>query len=528
MPLLRASVRAQCAAPSLPTCGWICPPVGAPNSSRGGCDPRSAGLKPALPSARTFSFSSAPDSANYPTRMNSLSRVLYCVLFFANCAPVFAAETARPNILFILMDDMGWTDLGSFGSKFYKSPNIDALAAQGMKFTQAYAACPVCSPTRASILTGKYPARLHLTDFIPGRNVMSDQKLLRPDFHKQLPLEEVTIAEELKKAGYISGAFGKWHLGGKGFEPQQQGFDVGVAVDARGGLPGSSEPGTGDYEITGQSLKFIEANRDKPFFAYVAYHTPHIPLAAPREMVDKYEALIHPAWPHTNATYAAMVEVADAQIGRLLARLQELNLETNTVVIFTSDNGGLHVREWKGVVKATQNLPLRAGKGYLYEGGTRVPLIVRWPGVVKPGTTRTNAVSSVDYFPTILQIAGVKTATNQIVDGQSILPLLSESDGMKPRDLFWHYPHYPNQGGAPGGAIVDGDFKLIEFYEDGHWELYNLREDLGEKNNLAETMPAKAAQLAARLDVWRRNVGAQMMFPNPIWESGKPRAIPPE
>ena len=460
--------------------------------------------------------------------MNFLSRALLCFLFLNAWPRPCAAEAAKPNFLFILMDDMGWTDLGCYGSKFYKSPNIDALAAQGMKFTQAYAACPVCSPTRASILTGKYPARLHLTDFIPGRKVMTDQKLLRPDFNKELPLEEVTIAEELKQAGYVSGAFGKWHLGGKGFEPQQQGFEVGFASDPRGGLPGSDEPGKGDYEITEQSLKFIEANRDRPFFAYVGYHTPHIPLAAPKKMVEKYEQEINPALPHTNATYAAMIEVADAQIGRLLARLKEWNLETNTVVIFTSDNGGLHVREWKGVVKATQNLPLRAGKGYLYEGGTRVPLIVRWPGVIQPGTTRTNAVSSVDFFPTLLEIAGVKIATNQVVDGLSLLPVLTETGSLKPRELFWHYPHYPNQGGAPGGAIVADDFKLIEFYEDGHWELYDLRDDIGEKNNLAETMNAKAVQLAAKLDVWRREVGAQMMFPNPIWDSSKPRLIPSE
>jgi len=460
--------------------------------------------------------------------MNFLCRALLCFLFINISPRPCAAAAAKPNFLFILMDDMGWTDLGCYGSKFYKSPNIDALAAQGMKFTQAYAACPVCSPTRASILTGKYPARLHLTDFIPGRKVMTDQKLLRPDFNKELPLDEVTIAEELKKAGYVSGAFGKWHLGGKGFEPQQQGFEIGFASDPRGGLPGSDEPGKGDYEITEQSLKFIEANRDKPFCAYVCYHTPHIPLATPKKMVEKYEQEINPALPHTNATYAAMIEVADAQIGRLLARLKEWNLETNTVVFFTSDNGGLHVREWKGVVKATQNLPLRAGKGYLYEGGTRVPLIVRWPGVIQPGATRTNAVSSIDYFPTLLEIADVKIPTNQVVDGQSLLPLLNETGSVKPRELFWHYPHYPNQGGAPGGAIVAGDFKLIEFYEDGHWELYNLRDDNGEKNNLAETMNAKAAQLAAKLDLWRREVGAQMMFPNPIWDSSKPRLIPSE
>jgi len=321
-----------------------------------------------------------------------------------------AAENKKPNFVFILMDDMGWTDLSCYGSKFYQSPNIDKLASQGMKFTEAYAACPVCSPTRASILTGKYPARLHLTDFIPGRKILPDQKLLRPEFNLELPLEEITLAEALKSAGYVSGQFGKWHLGKKGFEPEQQGFDVGFAANASGGLPNSDEPGKGEYEITEATLKFIEQNREKPFFAYVAYNTPHIPLAAPKKLVEKYEKQINPALTHTNAVYAAMIESADTQIGRILTKLDELKLDKNTVVIFTSDNGGLHVREWKREVKATRNDPLRAGKGYLYEGGIREPLIVRWPGVVKQGVLCTSVMTSVDYFPTLLEIAGVKIA----------------------------------------------------------------------------------------------------------------------
>ncbi|MEO6035135.1 MAG: sulfatase [Verrucomicrobiota bacterium] len=458
--------------------------------------------------------------------MNLASRLL--LFFLVGSAPLFAAEPTRPNFLFILMDDMGWTDLGCYGSKFYRSPNVDALAAQGMKFTQAYAACPVCSPTRASILTGKYPARLHLTDFIPGRAVMDDQKLLRPDFRKQLPLEEITLAEALKPAGYVSGAFGKWHLGGKGFEPMEQGFDTTFAGNPQGGMPGSKEEGKGEFEITEAALKFLDANRARPFFAYVCYNTPHIPLAAPAEMVEKYEKRIDPTASHTNAVYASMIESADTQIGRLLAKLDELKLDQKTVVIFTSDNGGLHVREWKRSVKATQNLPLRAGKGYLYEGGVRVPLIVRWPGVVNPATVQTNVTTSVDYFPTLLQIAGVAISTNQPVDGQSLLPLLAQNSAMRPRAIFWHYPHYPNQGGAPGGAVREGDFKLIEFYEDGRWELYNLREDIGETKDLAEAQPAKAAQLAAKLDLWRRNVGAEMMLPNPNWNPAKPRYVPAE
>ncbi len=453
-------------------------------------------------------------------------------LVFALCFSIVpaakSAPDAKPNFVFILMDDMGWTDLGCYGSKFYQTPNIDKLAAQGMKFTDAYAACPVCSPTRASILTGKYPARLKVTDFIPGRANYPDQPLSQADGRDQLALEEITLAEALKKAGYISGAFGKWHLGKKGFEADKQGFDVAPPSDASGGFPDSKEPGKGDFQITEQALQFIAENREKPFFAYVAYNTPHIPLFAPKKLVEKYEQRIDPTFPHTNAHYAAMIEGADTQIGRLLAKLDELKLSENTVVIFTSDNGGLHVREWKREVKATQNDPLRAGKGYLYEGGIREPLIVRWPGVVKQGVVCTNAMTSVDYFPTLLEIAGVKIPENQIIDGQSILPLLKGTLSTKPRELYWHYPHYPNQGGSPGGAIREGDFKLIDFYEDGHWELYNLRDDVGEKNNLASVMPEKAYQLATKLDVWRRNVGAEMPLPNPEWDSSKVRVVPAE
>lgn len=460
--------------------------------------------------------------------MKIVPRISFFLLLFVACASSFAADKAKPNFVFILMDDMGWTDLGCYGSRFYQSPNIDKLATQGMKFTEAYAACPVCSPTRASILTGKYPARLKVTDYIPGRKNRSDQPLLQADNQNQLALEETTLPEVLKNAGYISGIFGKWHLGGKDFGPDKQGFDVAPPDDARSGLPGSNEPGKGDYQITQHALDFIEANRAKPFFAYVAYHTPHIPLAAPQNLVAKYEARIDPKLPHTNATYAAMIEVADAQIGRLLQKLDELKLAENTVVIFNSDNGGLHVREWKNEVKATRNTPLRGGKGYLYEGGIRVPLIVRWPGVVKAGSICDSPMSSVDYFPTVLEIADVKIPKGQILDGQSILPLFKGVPQSGPRTFYWHYPHYPNQGGAPGGAVREGDFKLIEFYEDGHWELYNVRDDISEKTNLAEIIPDKAAQLATKLDVWRRNVGAEMMLPNPGWNPNLIRKVPSE
>jgi arylsulfatase A len=433
----------------------------------------------------------------------------------------------KPNIVFILLDDMGWTDLGCFGSKFYQSPNIDRLAAQGIKFTEAYAACPVCSPTRASILTGKYPARLHLTDWLPGRADRPDQKLARPVFLKQLPLEELTLAEALKPAGYVSGAFGKWHLGGKGFLPQDQGFDASDPDDARGRSPGSSDDEKGEFGLTEAALKFIGENKEKPFFLYLPYNSVHIPLGARHELVEKYEKRIQPGANHTNAVYAAMIESVDAQIGRILARLDELKLADRTVIFFMSDNGGLHVREQQNI-KVTSNVPLRAGKGFLYEGGIRVPLIVRWPGRVKPGTVCRDAVVSVDFFPTILEIAGVKVSPQQVLDGESIVPLLKETAKPRQREIYWHYPHYANQGGPPGGAIRDGDFKLIEFYEDNHVELYNVREDMNERNNLAYKNKAKAQELANKLAAWRQQVGAQMMRPDPDFDPTLSRAVPPE
>ena len=440
--------------------------------------------------------------------------------------PVSSRAAERPpNFVFILMDDMGTTDLSCFGSKFYQSPNIDRLASEGMKFTQAYAACPVCSPTRASIMTGKYPARVHLTDFIPGRKIMPDQKLARPDFNLQLPLEEVTLPEKLKSKGYVSGAFGKWHLGRKGFEPEQQGFDVYDAGDAAGGSPGSKEAEKGEYGITENAMAFIDKNKDRPFFLYVPYYSVHIPLNAKQELVDKYEKLRRNEEQHTNSVYAAMIESVDAQIGRLMKKIDDVKLRENTVVIFASDNGGLSVKEGERS-PATSNYPFREGKGYLHEGGIRVPVIVRWPGVVAAGTVSSNVISSVDYFPTLMELAGIQLTPRDIVDGKSIVPLLKPNAPARARDVYWHYPHYSNQGGAPGGAIRDGDWKLIQWFEDGSCELYNVAEDVSEKRNLASQMPDKVAELVAKLDLWRRNVGADMMLDNPNWDPTLKRKIP--
>jgi len=441
-----------------------------------------------------------------------------------------AAAPPPPNVILIVIDDLGWTDLGCFGSKFYQTPNIDRLAAGGMKFTCAYAACPVCSPTRAGIMTGKYPARLQLTDWIPGRGDGPTQKLLRPDFLKQLPLDEVTLAEALKPAGYVSANIGKWHLGGKGFGPEDQGFDLNVAGSDSGSpanyfypyrnpnrsMPKLEQGEPGEYltdRLTSEAEKFIEQNRDKPFFLYLPHFAVHIPLTAKADFIAKYQKTVQPGQHHTNAVYAAMIQSVDESAGRLMSKLKQLKLTENTVIIFTSDNGGLSVKEGPNT-PATSNSPLREGKGHLYEGGIRVPLIVRWPGVIKPGGSACDVpVCSTDFFPTILEIAGIKSA--QPVDGVSLVPLLKQTGDFKRDALYWHYPHYAPQGGKPGGIIRQGDYKLIEFYEDGHLELYDLRQDIGEKNNLADKMPDKALQLEMKLDAWRRETKAQMMNPNP-------------
>jgi arylsulfatase A-like enzyme len=438
---------------------------------------------------------------------------------------VRAAE--RPNIILILCDDLGWADLGCYGSTYHKTPHLDRLAASGVRFTDAYAACPVCSPTRASLLTGRYPQRYNLTDWLPGRPDRPDQKLLRPKINQQLPLEEITVAEALKPAGYVCGHVGKWHLGGKGFGPQQQGFDLNIAGDQTGTArsyfaPFTSKDGTvmpgletapdGEYltdRLTAEAEKFIDANRDRPFFLYLAHYAPHIPLRARPELVAKYRPGKHGE--QGNPTYAAMLESIDDGVGRILQKLDDLKLAGRTVVVFNSDNGGLATLEGSSMA-ATYNGPLREGKGYLYEGGIRVPLLVRWPGVARAGTTCNVPVSSIDFFPTVLDACGVTSEAK--LDGASLVPLLKGGD-LKREALYWHYPHYANQGSRPGGAVRAGAYKLIEFYENGRRELYDLSRDVSEARNLIAGKPEVAKELAAKLDAWRKDVGARMMTPNP-------------
>jgi len=417
----------------------------------------------------------------------------------------------KPNLVFILIDDMGWTDVGCYGSKFHETPNIDRLASQGMKFTNAYAACPVCSPTRASILAGQYTARIGITDFIPGHQ-RPWEKLSVPQNLLQLPLEAVTIAEVLKEQGYTTAHIGKWHLGGQGYMPDDQGFDK-VVDRARNQK---------DKQVTAyteQAIEFIEENRQQPFFLYLSHHTVHIPLEAPQELIDKYTSKPKPATGVNNPVYAAMVEHLDTSIGRIIEKLDELNLNDRTILIFFSDNGGLYQAYggYQGERQSvTTNAPLRDEKGTLYEGGIREPLIVRWPGVVKAGTTCIAPVTSVDFYPTFLDIAGAKGDPSHVLDGESILPLLRQTGKLKRDSIYWHYPHYHHS--RPAGAIRQGHWKLIEFFEDGRLELYNLQKDIGEKKNLAGQMPEKASELQKKLAAWRKSVGAKMPTPNPNYD----------
>ena len=439
------------------------------------------------------------------------------------------ANATRPNFIFILADDLGYMDIGANNPKtFYETPNIDGLAKRGMRFTQGYAACPVCSPTRASIMTGKYPPRTGITDFIGGNH---KGKLLPAPNRDHLALEEVTIAEALRDAGYTNFFAGKWHLGNPPFSPSAQGFSPDLAGANQFFYPKTDlpppdkvgDPKTTD-RIADEAVRFIDANRGKPFFAYLPFQAVHIPIGAKPTLVGKYERKRETAPPdafgterksqvrlvQNHAAYAAMLEQLDSAIGRIIAALERNGLAENTVVIFMSDNGGLSTAEGF----STSNLPLRAGKGWPYEGGIREPMIIRAPGVTKPGAVCDTPVICTDFYPTMLQLAGLPLKPEQHLDGMSLVPLL-KGDRLARGPLFWHYPHYGNQGGAPCGAIRDGDWKLVEWFEDGQLELFNLKKDVSETKDLARSNPGKLKALHEKLLAWRKEVNAIMPTPNP-------------
>jgi arylsulfatase A len=436
-----------------------------------------------------------------------------------------AAKKERPNIVFILIDDLGWADVGCYGNQFHETHNIDRLAEQGMRFTDAYAACPVCSPTRASIVAGQYPARLGITDFIPGHKRPWAPLKMPVNRTQYLPLEAVTIAEVVKPAGYTTAMFGKWHLGGPDYFPDGQGFDESIVTGGRHFGFNTSPKTEVDKDaylsefLTDQAEQFMAANKDRPFMLYLSHYAVHIPLEARQALIEKYEKKPKPESGVNNPVYAAMVEHVDQSVGRILAKLDALDLSRRTIVFFMSDNGGLRQRfDGDGPV-VTTNAPLRDEKGSLYEGGIREPLIVRWPGVVKPGSECSVPVTSVDFYPTFLDVTGAQPAAGHALDGESLLPLL-EQKGRPSRDaIYWHYPHYHHS--TPAGAVREGDWKLIEFFEDGKLELYNLREEIGEAHDLAAKKPEKARELQRKLAAWRASVNAAMPEPNPDYDPAR-------
>jgi arylsulfatase A-like enzyme len=456
---------------------------------------------------------------------------LACLLSVCDCAEA-AQDDQRPNVVFLLADDLGWTGLGCFGSDFYETPNLDRLAESGMKFTNAYAACTVCSPTRASIMTGMYPARLRLTDFIAGQN-RPWAKLRIPAWNKGLDHSYVTLAEALRDAGYKTAQVGKWHLNHAGrpvaeYGPESHGFEI--AIGKPRGTKGyvlpqraseSDESGSGYLtdHLTDKAVEFIDETKDKPFFLYFAYHTPHTPIQGRKDLVEAFTKKVNADAVHKNPVYAAMVASLDQSAGRILERLDRHGIADNTLVIFTSDNGGLTQRYGKHD-GFTENLPLRHGKGSAYEGGVRVPTIIRWPGVTKPGAVCDKPIISMDFYPTILDVtsaAGDKKH-NKSVDGVSAAPLLRDSKATIERDLFWHYPHYHAGGDSPYSAVRSGDWRLIEFHEDSSLALYDLAADPGEQKNLARQVPTMAKELHNRLKNWREQIEAQMPSPNPNYD----------
>ncbi|MFD0959718.1 sulfatase [Paenibacillus chungangensis] len=457
-----------------------------------------------------------------------------------------------PNILFILIDDMGWKDLQCYGSDYYETPNLDRMAQEGIRFTDGYAACPVCSPTRASALTGKYPATVGVTDWIDdtGNYHPCRGKLVDVPYVKQLPLQERTIATELKEAGYRTWHVGKWHLGGEGYEPERHGFDVNIGGSSWGcpkkgyfspyGLAALKDGPEGEYltdRITDEAIALIRQKDERPFFLNLWHYAVHTPIQAKEEDIARFRKKagemgldkIQPfevgeAFPteqkrHLQVTrrrvqsdpvYAAMVYNLDWNIGRLLDALEEAGEADNTLIVFTSDNGGLSTAEGS----PTCNAPLSEGKGWMYEGGVREPFIMRWPSVIASGRVSEEPITTPDLYPTFMEAAGLGAKPSHAIDGTSLMPLLSGAGPLEREAIFWHYPHYGNQGGTPGSSVRMGDYKLIEFYEDGRLELYHLREDIEESRNLVETEPELAERMKRKLDEWRHSVEAKIPQPN--------------
>ena len=466
-----------------------------------------------------------------PATLRVMPRITLALLFAflgAFAGPATAAGR-KPNIVFILADDLGWTDTATYGSKYYETPNIDRLAAQGLKFNR-YHNCQNCQPTRAALMSGQYGARTGVYTVGGIGRFDWESRPLRPvDNVTALPLEKITIAQSLKAAGYATGMFGKWHLGEDAqHHPSARGFDEAI-VSMGKHFDFATNPKTpypkGTYLadfLTDKATDFIRRHKDEPFFLYLPHFGVHSPHQAKADLIEHFNPKA-PSGGHKNPTYAAMIASVDESVGRVMALLDELKLADNTVLIFSSDNGGVGGYEREGIKgggDVTDNAPLRSGKGSLYEGGTRDPFIVRWPGVTKPGTTTEVPAIHVDVYPTFLDVAGASAPANYPLDGESLVPLLRDGGAALKRDaIYQHFPGYLGAGPGswrttPVGLVEVGDWKLMEFYEDHRLELYNLRDDIGEKTNLAEKMPDKAKELHAKLVAWREAVKAPMPTPN--------------
>ena len=515
--------------------------------------------------------------------------IVFSIVFLSGCAENTARKRDKLNVVFFLVDDLGWSDVGCYGSTFYETPHIDQFAEEGVQFTDAYAACHVCSPSRASILTGKYPATLHLTDWLPGRRDSPSQKLLNAKINQQLPCSEITIAEALREHGYNTAIIGKWHLGMDPSGPTEHGFDIHIPEGWNPCCPPESgyhapwdlkglENDEGDYltdRLTDQALLYIEENQDKPFFLYLSHFAVHDPIEGRHDLVEKYEKKLkhimhHQGDPYIlegnpddfepltredlnnlieeseyrefkvlpnnivkikqfqdNTQFAGMVASIDESLGRVLSKLEELRLEENTIVIFFSDNGGMSAANFGNPARiiqddkldmaySTSNLPLRGGKGWLYEGGIREPMIIRWPGKGNNGTVCDVPVISNDFFPTILDMLGLPIPQETKLDGVSIVPLLKGEDKLDREAIYWHFPHYSNHGmQSPGGAIRAGDYKLLEYFENNTVQLFNLNTDISEQHDLSGSETEKVNELRSMLHKWREDIHAQMMPPNP-------------
>lgn len=469
---------------------------------------------------------------------------LVCCLLLWFVLPNGAAQTQRPNsksnhpnIVLILADDLGWADLSCYGADLHETPNLDKLAAQGVRFTQAYSAAPVCSPTRSALMTGKHPARLQITIWSEGslEPPRPNRRLIQAPSRHSLPHEEITLAERLKEAGYLTALVGKWHLGDAQHYPETQGFDINIGGTLWGapntffwpfgGNANFREPRyvphlefgkPGDYltdRLTDEALRVIDHAGKQPFFLFLSHHAPHTPIEAKSADIEYFNRKLKPGANHQNAIYAAMIKSLDESVGRVIAHLKQRNLLDNTLIVFTSDNGG-YIGSNRGRT-VTNNAPLRSGKGSLYEGGLRIPLIVWQPGVTPKGKTSNEMVVTNDLFYTLLASAGLSLLQPDTGEGMNLWPLLKDPQTRLQRDrLFFHYPHYYDTT-TPVSAIRQGEWKLLEYLEDQRIELFNLKGDPGETTDLSKQMPAQAEKLRAELHQWRTRVNAQMPKPNP-------------